>query len=99
MSSGVQPLMAIAVLIRKFGKRIPGGYEVEVSHLELKDLSPHGALSEVPELDRSVIRWQYYPNNTIEGELTPNSVTPESGNNGSTSGLLQHPQTDEPGTA
>jgi hypothetical protein len=78
MSSGVLPLQAIAVLIRKFGKRIPnGGFEVEVSHQELKDLSQYGMLNEVPELDRHVLRWQYYPNNTIEGELvTPESVTP-----------------------
>lgn len=78
MSSGVAPLQAIAVLIRKFGKRIPnGGFEVEISHQELKDLSQYGMLNEVPELDRHVLRWQYYPNNTIEGELvTPNSVTP-----------------------
>jgi hypothetical protein len=78
MSSNVAPLQAIAILIRKFGKRIEGGgYEVEVSHLELKDLSPHGALSEVPSLDTATFKWQYFPNNTIEGELvTPENVTP-----------------------
>lgn len=77
MSSGVAPLQAIAVLLRKFGKRIEGGgYEVEVSHLELRDLSPYGTLTEVPVLDMATLKWQYFPNNTIEGEVKPD-VTPE----------------------
>ena len=71
-------LAAIALLVKKFGKRIEGGgYEVEVSHLEMKDMSPHGQFQEVPALDMATVKWQYFPRNTIEGEsVTPVSVTP-----------------------
>jgi hypothetical protein len=73
-------LSAIALLVRKFGTKIPGGgYEVEVSHTEMKEMSQYGMFQEVPEMDRHVVKWQYFPNNTIEGEVvTPQSVTPES---------------------
>lgn len=69
-------LSALALLVRKFGTKIPGGgYEVEISHLEMKEMSPHGMFQEVPELDKHLVKWQYFPNHTIEG--TPISVTPD----------------------
>jgi hypothetical protein len=79
MMRGNPQLSAIALLVRKFGKKIPGGgYEVEVSHTEMKEMSQYGMFQELPDLERHVVRWQYYPNNTIEGEVvTPESVTPD----------------------
>src|SRR5208337_2169933 len=79
-------LSAVALLVRKFGKKIPGGgYEVEVSHEEMKDMSRYGTFQEVPELDRHLVKWQYFPNPTVDGTpisvsdpITPESVTPES---------------------
>jgi hypothetical protein len=78
MMRGNPQLQAIALLVRKFGKRIPGGgYEVEITHQEMMEMSQWGMFQEVPELDLHKVRWQYYPNNTIEGEVvTPESVTP-----------------------
>src|ERR1035437_275703 len=61
-------LGALALLLRKFGTKIPGGgYEVEVSHQEMLEMSPHGTFQELPEMDRSVVKWQYFPNPTVEG--------------------------------
>jgi len=77
---GNPQLMAIAMLVRKFGTKIPGGgYEVTISHEEMANFSQWGMFQEVPDLDLKQVRWQYYPQNTIEGELvTPESITPES---------------------
>jgi hypothetical protein len=80
MMQGNPQLQAIALLVRKFGKRIPGGgYEVEITHQEMMEMSQWGMFQEVPELDLHKVRWQYYPNNTIEGVggIVPESVTPE----------------------
>src|SRR5271170_6009892 len=68
MMRGNPQLQAIALLVRKFGTKIPGGgYEVEVTHKEMAEMSPHGTFQEIPELDLHKVRWQYFPNNTIEG--------------------------------
>jgi hypothetical protein len=93
------PLLgAVALLIKKYGKKIEGGgYEVEVSNLERISMSPHGILNEVPSLDTATTKWQYFPNTTIEGELvTPESVTPTSElPDDSERRSLQHPETDD----
>ncbi len=82
MMKGNPQLSALALLVRKFGTKIPGGgYEVVVSHQEMAGMSPHGMFQEVPELDLKQVKWQYFPNNTIEAEgggIVPDSVTPES---------------------
>jgi KaiC/GvpD/RAD55 family RecA-like ATPase len=69
---------AVALLVRKFGRKIPGGgYEVEVSRDEMMRMSPHGTIHEV-SVEPNVVKWQYFPNPTIEGEggFTPEGVTP-----------------------
>jgi hypothetical protein len=71
-------LSAIALLVRKFGTRIAGGgYEVEVSISEMMEMSPHGTFQEVPSLDQRVVKWQYFPNVTIdaEGHVVPDEPT------------------------
>jgi hypothetical protein len=73
-------LSAIALLVRKFGERIAGGgYEVRVTTTEMMEMSPHGTFQEVPDIDQRGVRWQYFPNITIdaEGHVVPDSVTPE----------------------
>jgi hypothetical protein len=97
-------LSAIALLVKKFGKRIEGGgYEVEVTASEMMGMSPHGTFHEVPAIDRSMVKWVYYPNNTIDAEpgswkdVTPESVTPKGElENGRP---VQHSETDEPPAA
>ena len=71
-------LSALALLVYKFGKPIPGGYEVHVSALETTEMSPHGTFQEVPDADGKGVRWQYFPNRTltIEGRTVPDE-TPE----------------------
>jgi hypothetical protein len=76
-------LAAIALLVRKFGEKIAGGgYEVRVKASELTSMSPHGTFQEIPGTDE--VRWQYFPNNTIDAEpgswkdVTPESVTEKS---------------------
>lgn len=80
MTNANPHLSAIAYLIRKYGTKIEGGgYEVVVTSDDMLNLMPPtGMFHEVPDhLNRSV-RWLYYPNPTIEGEVvTPNGVTPE----------------------
>jgi hypothetical protein len=72
---------AVALLLRKFGTKIPGGgYEVEIAYEEVAALSRFGQIQEVPNLDAKTVKWQYFPNPTIEGVggITPDDVTPES---------------------
>jgi hypothetical protein len=65
MMRGNPQLNAIALLVKKYGVRIPGGFEIRVSALELTSLSPHGTFQEVPDLDGRGVRWQYFPNDDI----------------------------------
>lgn len=80
MTNANPHLSAVAYLVRKYGTKIEGGgYEVVVTSDDMLNLMPPtGMFHEVPDqLNRSV-RWLYYPNPTIEGEVvTPESVTPE----------------------
>ena len=70
-------LAAICLLLKKFGKRVEGGaYEVEVTYEEMASMSPHGTFQEVPRMDVRTVKWQYFPNITIDA--TPISVTPNS---------------------
>jgi hypothetical protein len=59
---GNPQLNAIALLVKRFGERIPGGFEVRVSALELTEMSPHGTFQEVPDLNGRGVRWRYFPN-------------------------------------
>jgi hypothetical protein len=61
-------LSALALLVQRFGKQIPGGYEVHVSALEMTTMSPHGIFQEVPDADGRGVRWQYFPNHVIDIE-------------------------------
>jgi len=62
-------LAALALLVYKFGERIPGGgFEVKVSAAEMTALSPHGTFKEVPDPITQMVRWQYFPNYTINAE-------------------------------
>lgn len=76
---GNPQLSAIALLVRKFGDKIEGGgYEVFVSAAEMVGMGSDGMFQEVPDMEKRGVRWRYYPQPTIEGELiTPKSVTPE----------------------
>ena len=71
-------LNAIALLVYKFGERIPGGgYEVKISAVEMTEMSPHGTFKEVPDPITQMVRWQYFPNHTIntEGRTVPDEPT------------------------
>lgn len=73
-------MTAVALLVRRFGKRIEGGgFEVEVTFEEMAGMSPHGVFKETPRHDLRVVKWQYFPNDTIdvEGHVVPDGVTPE----------------------
>ena len=80
MIRGNPQLSALALLVHKFGKRIEGGgFEVEITAEEMMKMSPYGMFQEVPSVDRRTVKWQYFPNHTIEGEvITQESVTPKS---------------------
>src|SRR5271167_1346468 len=73
-------LSAIALLVHKFGEKIAGGgYEVRITSAEMMEMSAYGTFQEVPDIDQRGVRWQYFPNKTIDAE--PGSwkdVTPES---------------------
>lgn len=72
-------LAALCLLLRKFGTKIPGGgFEVAIAFEDMANMSPHGTFQEVPELDKRQVKWQYFPNPTIEGvgEVVPD-VEPE----------------------
>ncbi len=97
MMRGDSRLSALALLVRKFGKRIEGGgYEIEVTALEMTGMSQHGTFQEVPSSDGLSVKWRYYPNTTIDVEpgswkdVTPNSIVKADGR------PIQSPETDEP---
>jgi hypothetical protein len=97
-------LTAIAFLVKKFGERIAGGgFEVRVTVADMLAMSPHGTFQEVPDIDGQGVRWQYFPNNTIDAEqgswkdVTSEDVTPKGViENGRP---VQSPETDEPPSA
>lgn len=67
-------LAAVALLVRRFGNRIgKGGFEVEVSFEELAGMPPHGLFQEVPDPLKRTVKWQYFPNDTVdvEGRVVP----------------------------
>ena len=73
MVKGNVQLTALALLVKKFGERIPGGFEVRVGASELIEMSPYGTFQEVPDMNGRGVRWQYFPNTTIdtEGHVVP----------------------------
>jgi hypothetical protein len=73
MQRGNPQLSALALLVQRFGKPIQGGYEVHVSALEMREMSPYGIFQEVPDIDGTGVRWQYFPNRIldIEGHTVP----------------------------
>lgn len=97
-------LTAIAFLVKKFGEKIEGGFEVRVTAADMLSMSPHGTFQEVPDIDNRGVRWQYFPNVTIDAEpgswkdVTPESVTPESIIKAD-GRPIQSPETDEPSSA
>ena len=55
-------LAALALVVRSTERKFrAAAHEVEVSHTEMKEMSPHGTFQEVPEPDRHVVKWQYLP--------------------------------------
>src|SRR5271157_1079374 len=62
-------ISALALLVYKFGQRIPGGgFEVEVTLAEMTSMPPHGTFQEVPDNLNRTVKWQYFPNHTIDAE-------------------------------
>ena len=80
-------LSAIALLVMKFGDRIKGGYEVRISQLEMMTMSQTGTFQEVPDVATQTVRWQYFPNITIDAD---GHVVPEEPK------LLSEPESDRP---
>jgi len=81
-------LSAIALLVMKFGDRIKGGYEVRISQLEMMTMSQTGTFQEVPDVATQTVRWQYFPNITIDAD---GHVVPEEEPK-----LLSEPESDRP---
>lgn len=71
-------LSALALLVQKFGERIPGGgFEVHVTAAEKMAISPYGIFQEVPDGILGT-KWQYFPNPVldIEGHAVPDEEIP-----------------------
>jgi hypothetical protein len=78
MMKGTPQLSAIALLVYKFGDRIPGGgFEVHIPHAEITGMSPHGTFQEIPDPEGSGVRWQYFPNFTVDGGTAVDCPTPK----------------------
>lgn len=80
-------LVGLALVVRKYGKRAPGGaWEVFISDEDVRTMSPHGQLQQQRDQEKQGIFLRYFPNATIEGEgtfsdpVTPEGVTPASVN-------------------
>ena len=62
-------LVALAILVRKYGTKISGGaYEVFITSEDFADFSSFGELVETKDIERKRLSLRYYPNPTIEGE-------------------------------
>lgn len=85
MIQGNSQISVLAMLVRKYGERMPnGGFEMRLSALEITEMSRHGTLQESPDPDGRGMRWQYFPNRTltIEGHTVPDSKFVDSAGDG-----------------
>lgn len=69
-------LSAVALLVKKFGKRVKGGFEVEVTFEEMTALGGDGTFQEIPNHNMRTMTWRFNPNDTIdvEGRTVPDEV-------------------------
>jgi hypothetical protein len=84
------PLAAAGVLIRKFGERIEGGWEIFIPSRMLDELGGNAQIIVEPYFQADGVRLKIFLNKTIEGEWR--EVT-EDGDSGS--GCLQHSEADD----
>jgi hypothetical protein len=63
------PLAALGLLIRKFGHRIDGGWEVFVSEKTIRGLGPNAQIQVEPDVQRKGFKFRVFLNQVVEGVL------------------------------
>jgi hypothetical protein len=61
------PLAALGLLIRKFGHRIDGGWEVFISEKAIQELGPRAQIQVEPDAQRKGFKFRVFLNQTIQG--------------------------------
>ena len=61
------PLAALGLLIRKFGYKVDGGWEIFVPEQKLLELGSHANIQVEPVPDRKGFKFRVYFNKTIQG--------------------------------
>lgn len=87
------PLAALGLLIRKFGERIAGGWEIFIPEEKINELGQNAQVVVEPDLVRRGFKYKFFLNALIEGE--GKYAEGEGGHVDGESGLVQHPKTDE----
>jgi hypothetical protein len=69
--------MAImAAIIRKYGTRVNGGWEVSLPYNIISDIPTTGTITQQPQTPNAPLRLVYSPNITIEGVISIVDKTP-----------------------
>jgi len=61
------PLAALGLLIRKFGQRIAGGWEIFIPEKAIQELGPHAQIQVEPDAERKGFKFRVFLNTTIQG--------------------------------
>lgn len=62
------PLAALGLLIRKFGRKIDGGWEIFISQKKIMELGGHAQIQVEPVPARNGFKFKVYFNQLIEGQ-------------------------------
>lgn len=84
------------MLIRKFGYKIDGGYEVFIPEDKIQELGPRAQIQVEPDIQRKGFKFRVFLNTVVNGTWT--EVKEENGND-SGSGPDQLATTNEPPSA
>jgi len=87
------PLAALGLLIRKFGYKIDGGYEVFVPERVIQGLGPNAQIQVEPDPQRKGFKFKVFVNQVVDG--TWSEVKDDIGSGGPN----QPTKTDEPPSA
>ena len=59
-------MMGVALLLRKFGSRCDGGYEVFVPYADIAEMPPHATVQEQPDQLKGGVWLRCFPNRTTD---------------------------------
>jgi len=62
------PLAALGLLIRKFGNKVDGGWEIFIPQSKIMELGAHAQIQVEPVPERNGFKYRVYVNQIVEGQ-------------------------------